>query len=145
MFQLGIKGEGYGRCLLIEWEWLRSFFEEVDRAAEFMTKLACLRGTSDEYDIRLLDERREWAVRLSALRYSMNNYAESEEIDYEATLIMMQKRYSYLSILSVGQIVAECSCAGCGAIEGLFDSADVMGLINDMLLTSFLAGGASNG
>lgn len=144
MFQIGVKGEAYGKCLLVEWEWLRSFFAEVDEASCFLTKYACLLGVSADNDLQLFDERREWASRLSALRYSMCNYAEDEKISYHDTLVMMQKRYSYLSHLSVEQMAGECCCSGCGAIVSLFESADTIGLCNDFLLTSFLSKEVAN-
>lgn len=138
MFQIGIKGEQYGKCQIIEREWLRSFVDELNMVGAVMSQIHewrndPLSGGSTARGVV------EWIWhRISAVHYAIHNYAESDVIDYNAAVGYMLSRHDELDAMTFEALAARCGCRGCRDVGRLLSMATDEDGYNRVMFVNFL-------
>lgn len=114
MYQLGIKGEAYGKCVFIEYEWLCEFMYDVDYLAQEITRLYEMRKNRDTTRLGELNHMEFIVTRFSGLYYGIHNYFDENIESMENAVDYLIKRYEELKVLNVFQKRGICKCIGCG-------------------------------
>lgn len=140
MYQLGIKGEGYGKCLLIELEWLTEFMQDVQSITVVMSLLRQENVLSVIGWQRFTENKRWVATHIAALHYGLHNYFDEGVTDWRSSIGYIRTRFIELSNKTTSQLIAGCSCAGCKGIDELLESSVPVDAGNLELLFDFLAG-----
>lgn len=141
MFQIGIKGEQYGKCQIIEREWLRSFVAELDMVGAVMSQIHDWQigveqpGASGRVVMEWL-----WH-RMSAVHYAIHNYCESDAIDYDNAVCYMLSRSAELDGMTFEALAERCGCRGCQDVGKLLSVATNDDLYNRMMFVNFLRQG----
>lgn len=114
MYQLGIKGEAYGKCVFIEYEWLCEFMYDIEYLSQEITRLYKMRNDVATTVSEQLNHMEFIITRFSGLYYGIHNYFDENIDSMENAVDYLVKRYNELQGLNVFQKRGICKCIGCG-------------------------------
>lgn len=138
MYQLGIKTEAYGKCVLIELEWLEEFMGDVRNIAHVLAGISQV-GYIESNGIGWYNANKRWvAYHISCLYYGINNYFDEGVSSWSWAVEYMRGRYELLKSCTTEELVGACECAGCKGLVELLKSANSVDYHNEKLIWQFL-------